>query len=90
MSKFIKELFKEVVVFITFIIPTLIICFGILFSILYPINKYTCNSKGKMYNVETSFSIVGCFVKNEESHVPMKIYEESTLKATNVRLIDGE
>lgn len=86
----VKKIFKETFEFLVFILPIMVIAFGMVFAIVYPLNKYTCNYKGELYGVEVKYNLAGCFVETNGSYVPMNIYEESTMKATNVRLIDGE
>lgn len=86
----VKKIFKDTVEILVMMFPIMLVACGMVFAIVYPLNKYTCNYKGELYGVEVKHNLAGCFAETNGSYVPMNVYEESTMKATNVRLIDGE
>lgn len=75
-----KALFESLVYFIVFLV--------LLFGSVYGLNKYSCKNKGNIYGIAVDHNISGCFVKIDETRVPINIYEESIMKATNVRLMN--
>lgn len=53
-----------------------------------PIIYADCSNKSELYKTETKFDIVsGCFVKNGDTYVPLKLFEKSMMEVTNINVM---
>lgn len=59
---------------------------GVVF-IGYNFDKYTCEKKGEIYNIETDYNISGCYVEVPEGKMLIRHYEEQTQRTQNIYLV---
>lgn len=79
---------KEVLSILGFLFLGVLVVFLTVGLISAPIIYADCSNKSELYKVETKFDIVsGCFVKNGDMYVPLKLYEKSMMEINNVNIL---
>lgn len=85
MSEDIKEFFS----ILGYIFSGAILFIVGLTIIATPFLYVDCSNKSQLYKTETKFDIVsGCFVKSDDTYVPLKMYEKSMMEVTNVNIMN--
>lgn len=80
---------KEVLSFLGLLFLGVLVVFLTIILILAPMIKYDCSTKSELYNIETKYDVIsGCFVKSDDTYVPLKIYEKSMMEVTNVNVMN--
>ena len=77
---------KDFLDMIKLIVSIFIFTFIIWCVIIYPLSKYDCSNKGKIYNVSVEYNISGCFVKFNDKYIPIENYERALMEITNVTI----
>ena len=79
---------KEVLSILGFLFLGVLVVFLTVGLISAPMIKYDCSRKSELYNIESKYDIIsGCFVKNGDMYVPLKLYEKSMMEITNVNVM---
>lgn len=68
----------------------LLVVLGIIAGVLfigYNLDKYACETKGEIYDIDTDYNFTGCYAVLPDGKMLMRHYEEQTQRTLNVNMV---
>lgn len=82
-----KGVIQEFIKFSLCFIAWLFLVVGGIMIIGYNFDKYSCETKGEIYDIDTDYNFTDCYAVLEDGKMLMRHYEEQTQRTLNVNMV---